>query len=74
MITMGEIGEKWDLVVTFDLRSTRLNCILQDFFRDTLLDHIFALKYVPKYAKYGIWDAFLGAIDMVKWGIPEKIL
>ena len=33
-----------------------------------------ALKYVPKYAKYGIWDAVLGALDMVKWGIPEKIL
>ena len=25
-------------------------------------------------AKYGIWDAFLSALDMVKWGIPEKIL
>ena len=27
-----------------------------------------------KYAKYGNWGAYLGAPNMVKWGIPEKIL
>ena len=25
-------------------------------------------------AKYGIWGAFLGAPNMVKWDVPEKIL
>ena len=36
-----------------------------------------ALKYAPKYAKYGqicIFGAYLGAPNMVKWGVPEKIL
>ena len=28
----------------------------------------------PKYANYGIWGAYLGAPNMVKWGVPEKIL
>ena len=30
-----------------------------------------ALKYAPK---YGIWDAYLSVLNMVQWGIPEKIL
>ena len=39
----GEIGQKFDLVITFDegpidLRPTRLNYILQDLFWDTPLD------------------------------------
>ena len=33
-----------------------------------------ALKCVPKYAKYGIWGAYLGVPNMVKQGVPEKIL
>ena len=38
----GEIGQKWDfwLEGPIDLRPTRLNCILQDLFRYTPLDHI----------------------------------
>ena len=41
----GEIRQKRDLVIAFDWEvlltwSTHLNCILQDFFRDTPLDHI----------------------------------
>ena len=28
----------------------------------------------PKYAKYGIWGAYLGAPNMVKWKVPGKIL
>ena len=28
----------------------------------------------PKYANYGIWGAYLGAPNMVKWGVPEKVL
>ena len=32
---------------------------------------------MPNMAKYGqicIFGAYLGALDMVKWGVPEKIL
>ena len=49
-----------------DTSSTRLNCILQDLFRDAPLDHI--------------WHAQIRAQirpntpNMVKWGVPEKIL
>ena len=59
----------------------RLNCILQDLFRDTLLDHIWHAQIsaqiwpnTAKYAKYGIWGAYLGTTNLVKLGIPEKIL
>ena len=70
-------GHNFWLEGPIDLRPTRLNSILQDLFRDTVLDHIGPLKYVPKYAKYGkicIFGAYLGAPNMVKWGVPEKIL
>ena len=47
----GENGQKFNLVITFDwregpndLRATRLNCILQDLFRDTPLDHIWGAQ------------------------------
>ena len=29
---------------------------------------------MAKYAKYAYLSAYLGARDMVKWGVPEKIL
>ena len=29
---------------------------------------------MAKYAKYGSWGTYLGAPNMVKWGVPEKIL
>ena len=27
-----------------------------------------------KYTKYGIWGVYLSVLNMVEWGIPEKIL
>ena len=24
-------------------------------------------------AKYGIWDTYFSALNLVEWGIPEKI-
>ena len=32
------------------------------------------LKYAPKYTKYSISGAYLSVLNMVEWGIPEKIL
>ena len=29
---------------------------------------------MAKYAKYGIWGVYLGAPNMFKWGVPEKIM
>ena len=29
---------------------------------------------MAKYAKYGIWGPYLGVLNMVKWGVPRKIL
>ena len=37
---------------------------LQDLFRDTPLDHIW----------HGILGTYLGTQNIVKWGVPEKIL
>ena len=37
-------GHNFWLGGPIDLRSTRLNCILQDLFRDTLLDHIWSAQ------------------------------
>ena len=57
-ITIGRSGQKWDFRLNFrlrgpiDTRSTCLNCILQDLFRDTHLKIFGALKYALKYAKY----------------------
>ena len=32
------------------------------------------MPIMAKYAKYGIWGAYLGAPNMVKWDVPGKIL
>ena len=29
---------------------------------------------MAKYAKNGIWGAYLSALNMIEWGIPEKML
>ena len=41
----------------------------------TILDH-FGPKWpnMAKYAKYAYLGAYLGARNMVKWGVPENIL
>ena len=67
-----------------DTRSTRLNCILQDLSRDTPLDHIARAQICIQICIFGIFGhiwpylaylgAYLGAPNMVKWGVPEKIL
>ena len=41
-----------------DLRSTRLNCILQDLFKDTLLDHIWPAKICVKHAYFAQYANF----------------
>ena len=32
------------------------------------------IELMAKYAKYAYLGAYLGARNMVKWGVPEKIL
>ena len=42
-----------------------------------IIHNIVVSKILPnmaKYAKYGIWGAYAGAPNMVKWGVPGKIL
>ena len=39
-----------------------------------VVSKMYTLIYAPKYAKYGIWGAYAGAPNMVKWGVPGKIL
>ena len=63
-----------------NISSTRLNCILQDFLRDTQLGHILCAKIrTPNtvFDVFGrIWQylgMYFSAPNMVKWGIPEKI-
>ena len=47
---------------------------------DTEIECYSILKYALKYAKYGqiyqipMFGAYLGASNMVKWGVPEKVL
>ena len=57
-------GHNFSLGGPIDLESMRLNCILQDLFRDTPLDHVWYAQIrtqiwpnTAKYAKYGIWAA-----------------
>ena len=52
-----------------DLRPTRLNCILQDLFRDTPLDHIWRAQicsknaYLATFAIFGIFAYLLSILD-----------
>ena len=62
----------------------RLNCILQDLFKDTPLDHICRAQIRAPNTVFGVFGClwlyiaalgkYLSAPNMVKWGIPEKIL
>ena len=68
-------------VVTFDwetptdTRSMRLNCILQDRFRDTLLDNIrWAQKRPWIWPNTEFSGVYLVVPNTIKWDIPEKIL
>ena len=60
-----------------DTRSMHLNCILQDLFRDTpTWPYLVRPNTCPNmpnmaiYAKYAYLGAYLGARNMVKWGVP----
>ena len=67
----GELGQKIDLVITFDwkgpidLRPARLNCILQDFFRDTPLDDIWRIQIHAQTCIFGIF----GHICKIETGV-----
>ena len=81
VITIGnsaaiKFGHNFLLGGPIDLESTRLNRILQDLSSDTLLEHIY-INMRPKYRTWCIWPylgAYLSAPNMVKWGVPEKVL
>ena len=51
-------GHNYSLEGTIDLRPTRLNCILQDLFRDTPLDHIWCAQMCVKNAYLAIFGIF----------------
>ena len=56
----GEVGQKWELVITWlegpiDQRPTCLNCILQDLFRDTPLDPIWRAPICGQICIFGIF-------------------
>ena len=59
-----------------DTSSTRLNCILQDLFRDAPLDHIWHAQIRAQIRPNGkirlirFLGAYLGTPRMVKWGCP----
>ena len=69
----GEIGQKWDLVITFDWggpigpRLTRLNwtAFCKIFSEIPHLNIFGMLKYVPKYV---LWGAYLIVLNMVEQG------
>ena len=67
-----------NFLLDFNLKSTRLNCILQDLFRDTLLNHIQLIQIHAPNTIFGVFGRYLGvylrAQNIVKWGIPEKTL
>ena len=76
----GEICQKFDLVITFDWRvlltlDQRVWTAFCKIFSG--ICHLIisgAPKCSPKYAKYAYLGAYLGARNMVKWGVPAKIL
>ena len=51
-------------------------CCFERFIIETITYDIVSQTWpnTAKYAKYGIWGAYLGTTNMVKWGIPEKTL
>ena len=65
-----KIDKFQNLVITFDSEVLL-----------TSLDHFWCAQIsyqvwpnTAKYTKYNIWGAYLGTTNMVKWGVPEKIL
>ena len=52
------------------IKPTRLNCILQDLFRDTPLDHIWRAQICQIWPNMHNLGAYLGAPNMVKWSVP----
>ena len=69
-----KFGHNFWLEGPIDTRSTRLNCILQDLFRDTPLGHSWRAQICAKNAYLAYLGAYLSEPNMVKWGVPEKIL
>ena len=86
----GDFAPKFYLVITFDwgVLLTQGQCVWTAFCKIFSGIPHSPISGAPKYAsqirqicqiqpimaKYGIWRAYLGEPNMVKWGIPEKIL
>ena len=76
----GEIGWKWDMVMTFDRGSYWCEYELHFArpFQGYPIQPYFAYPNMcPKYHIWHIWRnwcTYKGALNMVEWGIPEKIL
>ena len=64
---VGTFGQ-W-LEGRIDIRSMHLNCLTKHTSPNSP-----NTPNMTKYAKYCIWHAYLGKPNIVKWGIPEKIV
>ena len=75
----GEIGRKWDLVITFDkevlLTEGQRVWTARSFLRDIPLDRIWHDQIcAPKFCIWPYSGAYLCSPYIIKWGIPETIL
>ena len=68
MIMLMKFGHNFWLKGPIDLRPTGLNCILQDHFRDTPLDHIWRAQICAKNAYLAIFGILGRVFEHIKYG------